>query len=366
MDVIPGIKALKQEIKDRLRDVLDKAPYVTREGVRVRTLQDIDVIDEYTTKNISNNTIYISVKGFTDNPVGIDSYGGVRHSNYLLAKKAGADFNGTSVQWIHEDPRTYDLEASKGYYFISIATQDNSGNGNYQYMKVIDKTSVLTTSYTENNDNTIELPEEPIDPSTVKLWFGSYLLIRKEHFEVSGTTVSFKRSFPSDMTVKAAWKVQEGEIVTKSYESGRTSELVPGITLYFNEEVVLGDEQVLILLPETRPAFHVFTSRGRFDVNLIFSMPDKKKETDLFDFMLPRLKTEIASMFNRNNWSMNDINWSDNDLEEWTDDGYLKTANSTLSFTIDLEWARFVPMSREYHGFIFVGSIQEVLGFYKG
>jgi hypothetical protein len=366
MDVTPGIKSLKMEVKDTLRDILNKAPYITRDGERIRTLQDIDIVDEYTAKNTDNNAIYISVKSFSDNPTGIDNYGGVRHSNFLLANKANTDFNGTSIQWVHEDPSKYDQDNSKGYYFISIKTQENSGNGTYEYIKVVDKSEVLTESYLENETNTLELPEVPIDPSTVKIWFGNYLLIRTEHFTVSGSTVSFVKSFPQGMKVTANWKIQEGQSVTKDYESGRTSEIIPGITLYFNESVVLGDEQVLILLPDTRPCFHVFTSRGRFEVGLHFSLPDKKKEIDLFDFLLPRLKTELSSTFHRSNWSVLDINWSDEDLETWTDDDYLKKASSTMTFSVDLEWARFVPMDRMYHGFIFVGALQDVLGFYGG
>lgn len=364
MDVLPGIKALKLEVKDRIRDILDKAPYVTRDGKRVRTLSDIDVVDEYTVKPTDNNTIYIAVKTFTDNPTGIDNYGGVRKSNFLLAKKANTDSVGSSIMWVNEEPSKYVIEDSKGYYFISIATQDSKGNGDYQYMKVIDKEQTLTEYYEENQANTIELPEEPIDPSTVFMWFGKYLLVRNQHFSVSGTTVQLNSSFPTGVTVKAKWKIQEGEIVTKQYESGRFSELVPGITLFFNEEVTLGDEQVLLLLPSIRPCFHTFTSRGRYEVSLLFSMPDKKKETDLFDYLLPRLKTELIAEFNRSNWSVLDINWSDNDLEEWTDDGFIKSASSTFSFSVDLEWARFVPMDRMYHGFIFVGELQALYGFY--
>lgn len=352
MDITPGIKVLRRELQYRLREILDKAPYEvftdpnTGERRNEKAFKEVEILSEYTKRQTDNQAIYLGVKSFSDNSTGIDDYGGIEFGQYQLAKPASTDALGKAISWVSMDTEVYDSDASKGYYFISITDETT-----YEYLKVIDQTASLTEDY--QGQTSFTLPSVPVDPSTVFVEANNYLLIRNQDFSVANDVITFNIFIPNGVKIKADWKIEDSRVTGLEYEAARTSEIVPGVELYFAENVLVGDEQALLLFDQNVPSFHVFNSRAQYTVNLMLQMPDKKKEDELVDYLHSRINTELRSHFNRSGWSLKDLAWNDEELEDWEDGGYYTVANSTLSFTVDIEWARFIPLIRTYKQFIF-------------
>lgn len=352
MDITPGIKVLRRELQYRLREILDKAPYevytdpTTGERRHEKAFKDIEILSEYTKRQTDNHAIYLGVKSFNDNSTGIDDYGGLEFGRYQLAKPASTDNLGKSISWVSLDPKRYDGESSKGYYFISIMDEST-----FDYLKVIDQSVQLTSSY--EGEPSFTLPSVPVDSSTVFLQVNNYLLIRNQDFTVNQSVITFNIPIPQGVKIKADWKIEDSRVSGLAYEAARTSEIVPGVELYFAENVLVGDELALLLFDQDVPSFHVFNSRAQYSVSLMLSMPDKKKEDELVDYLHSRINTELRSHFNRSGWTLKELSWNDDELEDWEDGGYYTVANSTINFTVDIEWARFIPLIRTYKQFIF-------------
>jgi len=352
MDITPGIKVLRRELQYRLREILDKAPYEvytdpnTGERRNEKAFKDVEILSEYTKRQTDNHAIYLGVKSFSDNSTGIDDYGGIEFGQYQLAKPASTEALGKAISWVSMDTKKYDAEVSKGYYFISITSENT-----YEYLKVVDQSEFLTENY--QGEASFTLPSTPIDESTVFLEVNNYLLVRNQDFSVTGDIVTFNIFIPNGVKIKADWKIEDSVVTGLEYEPARSFEMVPGVELHFSENVLIGDEQALLLFDQEVPSFHVFNSRAQYTVNLMLQMPDKKKEDELVDYLHSRINTELRSHFNRSGWTLKELSWNDEELEDWEDGGYYTVANSTITFNVDIEWARFIPLIRTYKQFIF-------------
>jgi len=335
MGITPGNKVVRETIVNQIRDLVRD----------VDMFKDIHVVSEHTELKKSNKGIYVAVKGRNKVSTGIDNYGGVERGYAMLTKIASASVPGNSIEWVSVDERAYDTTQA-GTYFI-VLTDANT----FAYLYVPERCEEIYKRY-DGVSNVFNLAEEPIDKDTVHVYANDYSLIRGQDFEVDGTEVTMIKAIPEGLRVTAKYLIDGGTVENIPYERNRFVDIIPGIRLNFADRPFVGDEMALVLHPEPRPVYHVFSSRADMNVSLMLSVGDKKFEDRIVDFLFPRIDLEMRNWFQNIGWSMTELSYSDEDREEWDEGGELTVSNSTITMTLNVEWARFIPLVREFTNLI--------------